>query len=276
MRFQFFFHPGFSNADILVDRKIKERKSKDDSKDSVDLSDVEKNSSDSLPNEMIGIMGDASMHIVPALRDFEIASIEIAPNTALPGHLMLMEMNGDHSTSADGNSDGEISVCVVCDKRFKSKPCLNKHMRSVHTVKVLASAKRSASITNPTKPASSKRSQSSDSQSGITHVGLPVNPITAKALASKLNERNNFLNNRTAKTNGSATKASSTVAAKPIPPLICIQSSSNQPHSAEPSTDDRPSNGSVNKRKRSAAENGNADTSDDEETNSVSNASAIG
>lgn len=81
---------------------------------------------------------------------------------------------------------------------------------------------------------SSKRSQAIDNQSTITHTGSPVNPFTAKALASKLNERSNIIN-------GSHTNALKNVSTRPfinintkkmavkdmpVPPLISIQTPS--------------------------------------------------
>lgn len=205
----------FSTADILGDRKVKERKCKEDTKDGIEFSDVDKNSSDSLPNEVISMIADPTMLTFAAIDDFEVTSIS--------------HVSADASDAIDSNSvteqncgENEISHCVVCEKRFKSKACLNKHMKSVHTgeliafieqklfrpiffsfvfilVKVLSSNKRSATTNGNSKMLPSKRSQSNDVQSSTTHIGLPVNPFTAKALASKLNERNNLLNNQTNK-----------------------------------------------------------------------------
>lgn len=288
-----------SNADILVDRKIKERKSKDDSKDSVDFSDIEKNSTDSLPNEMVGIMADTSIQILPVINNFEIAPIEISPNTPSDNgkyviNSVAITTNGENNsnqqppTLLDTNVDGEISICVVCDKRFKSKACLNKHMRSVHTVKILSSTKRSSSINNNhTKPSSSsKRTQSNESQSSITHIGLPVNPITAKALASKLNERNNFLNGQASKMNGingiKLAHATTTTSAKsnniPIPPLVSIQTPANQKEHKIFDTEFKGNsndiqsnaNNTLNIRKRSSNGEIEHETTDDDEPNTVS------
>lgn len=94
------------------------------------------------------------------------------------------------------------------------------------TVRILSGVKRSASTHGHSKGASTKRSYLSESQSSITHTGSPVNPMTAKALASKLNERNNMLNGAkksstqvTGQSNGSANDL-------PMPPLVCIQTTS--------------------------------------------------
>lgn len=75
-------------------------------------------------------------------------------------------------------------------------------------------------------------------QSSITHIGSPVNPMTAKALASKLNERNNLLNGlkkpAAQSTRVTSKKNSNEFLTKeiPMPPLISIQtlsaSSSNR------------------------------------------------
>lgn len=86
-------------------------------------------------------------------------------------------------------------------------------------VRVLSGVKRSSSNHGHSKSSSSKRSYLSESQSSITHTGSPVNPMTAKALASKLNERNNMLNG--------AKKVSGHGTDIPIPPLISIQTSSS-------------------------------------------------
>lgn len=84
----------------------------------------------------------------------------------------------------------------------------------------------------------SKRSHMGECQSSITHIGSPVNPMTAKALASKLNERNNLLNGLkkppTQSTRITSKKNSNEFSTKeiPMPPLISIQtlsaSSSNR------------------------------------------------
>lgn len=122
----------FSNADILVDRKIKEKKPKEESKDGIDFSDIEKNSRDSLVNELINMVPEsvsASLPL-PALCEFDAVPIENIPVTAF-----TPVEKSESCTSIDvlcGN-DHEISTCVVCDKRFKSKSCMNKHLRSVHT-----------------------------------------------------------------------------------------------------------------------------------------------
>lgn len=88
------------------------------------------------------------------------------------------------------------------------------------TVRVLSGVKRASA--NHAHKSSTKRSYLSESQSSVTHTGSPVNPMTAKALASKLNERNNLLNGAKKTTHGQIT-TNGTVNDIPIPPLISIQ-----------------------------------------------------
>lgn len=96
-------------------------------------------------------------------------------------------------------------------------------------MKVLSSVKRPASSILTTKSATvpSKRSQTIDAQSTVTHTGSPVNPFTAKALASKLNERNN--SNTSSNNSPNHVKQLANANAKvfikeiPVPPLISIQ-----------------------------------------------------
>lgn len=100
----------------------------------------------------------------------------------------------------------------------------------------MTSTKRPTGSSNHSKSSSnsSKRSQTGENQSSITHTGLPVNPITAKALASKLNERNQFLNGARSQATKTAltaprqqsnrnAKVASPVKEVPVPPLISIQ-----------------------------------------------------
>lgn len=87
----------------------------------------------------------------------------------------------------------------------------------------MTGVKRSPANHNTSKISNSKRSYLSESQSSITHTGSPVNPMTAKALASKLNERNNLLNGSK---KSQSTSNNGAVNDIPIPPLISIQTSS--------------------------------------------------
>lgn len=118
-----------SNPDILLDRKIKEKKCKDDAKDSLDFSDIDKSSRDSLVNDLIGLVPEPSIQPLPVLCDFDIVPIENAANASF-----VPVPESDSSTSIElYGSDNEISVCIVCEKRFKSPACMNKHLKSVHT-----------------------------------------------------------------------------------------------------------------------------------------------
>lgn len=105
------------------------------------------------------------------------------------------------------------------------------------TVKVNMPVKRPAntgssnkSIANP-----SKRSTASDINPAVTVTGAPVNPSTAKALASKLTERSNQQNRTITATSNSTTNvhyaaATNPVASNdvPIPPLISIHHGGQQ------------------------------------------------
>lgn len=44
-----------------------------------------------------------------------------------------LEINSSDCGTTNAEKDIEISSCVVCDKKFKSKSCMNKHLRSVHS-----------------------------------------------------------------------------------------------------------------------------------------------
>lgn len=93
--------------------------------------------------------------------------------------------------------------------------------------RVLTGVKRSSSNNNHSKNPANKRSYLSESQSSITHTGSPVNPMTAKALASKLNERNSILNGAKkgppCGTAAVAAVSNGPVNDIPVPPLISIQ-----------------------------------------------------
>lgn len=113
---------------------------------------------------------------------------------------------------------------------------------SLLSVKVLSGTKRSATSSSSSKSSHSqtKRSQSNDSQSAVTHTGLPVNPNTAKALASKLNERshnnnnnyknsdkmnsnNNFIGLKPTKSTLNLNDRKVPINEIPVPPLVSIQ-----------------------------------------------------
>lgn len=118
-----------SDPDILIEKKIKDiKKGKDDSKENFDFSDVEKNSQDGFP------MGAAAP--LPKTPSFESDLNYVDVGNAVPALKEVVSLDKLEISSSDGaltvEKDNEISSCVVCDKKFKSKSCMNKHLRSVH------------------------------------------------------------------------------------------------------------------------------------------------
>lgn len=140
----------------MIEKKVKDIKKgssggKDDSKENFDLSDIEKNSQDGF---LLGVIGGP----MPETPTFETDLCNVAfTNTAdvstvqdttlsLPiKQEIKQEMNNTTTvtattvdtvrvatTAAEVEKEVEISSCVVCDKKFKSKSCMNKHLRSVH------------------------------------------------------------------------------------------------------------------------------------------------
>lgn len=97
-------------------------------------------------------------------------------------------------------------------------------------MKILTGVKRPSSHNSHTK-GTAKRSHLNESQASITHTGSPVNPMTAKALASKLNERNNLVKAlKRAKEQQEAqhsTLNKVTTNNVPVPPLVSIQGTSS-------------------------------------------------
>lgn len=98
-------------------------------------------------------------------------------------------------------------------------------------MKILSTIKRPAASETTKKSAGipSKRSTGNEINPAVTVTGAPVNPSTAKALASKLTERSNQLHHKLT-TNGTVIAATlstliPSVAAKeiPIPPLVSLQ-----------------------------------------------------
>lgn len=85
----------------------------------------------------------------------------------------------------------------------------------------MSNVKRSAQELNGKAPYS-KRSLLSDSQSSITHVGSPVNPTTAKALASKLLKKPSVQTAVNAAKN-TPTEPLVQPSEVPMPPLVSIQ-----------------------------------------------------
>lgn len=229
-------------------------------KESLDFSDVDKNSQDSFANDFLSLTSEpmitpTATGFIPTMCELDVNLPPIAEKImpevqAAP--VEMQETNVPLNGPTPNENDAEISACVVCDKKFKSKSCMNKHLRSVHTglcyfsfqllerinnqfcveisVKILSGIKRSSSQNSNLKnhSTSTKRSHLNDSQASITHTGSPVNPMTAKALASKLNERNSLLNgtkkpSTITKPSGTTNSAKHTSNEIPIPPLISIQ-----------------------------------------------------
>lgn len=129
----------YSDPDILIEKKVKDmKKSKDDSKENFDFSDVEKNSQDGF--SMVG-QPITTLPEIPSfeteLENLSVGSSNMAPVNQVIS-LQTVSMDKLEISSFDGASstvvekDNEISSCVVCDKKFKSKSCMNKHLRSVH------------------------------------------------------------------------------------------------------------------------------------------------
>lgn len=139
------FYSNSSNADVLVDKKVKDIKKggKEDSKENFDLSDIEKNSQD-------GFLLDA-IHSMPETPSFETDLCNVAFNADEPtiqdaalSQPIKQEIKQEIITptvdtvsaataaAAAAEKEVEISPCVVCHKKFKSKSCMNKHLRSVH------------------------------------------------------------------------------------------------------------------------------------------------
>lgn len=126
----------YSDPDVLAEKKMKEiKKGKDDSKENYDFSDIERNSPD-------GFLLGASIGSMPDTPSFEpdFCSIGLLPTPMqevkepvgiLPA-VSLEKLDINSPDSAVIEKDNEVSSCVVCDKKFKSKSCMNKHLRSVH------------------------------------------------------------------------------------------------------------------------------------------------
>lgn len=104
-------------------------------KESIDLSsDIERNSRDSLFTESTTTMALAIEYapIVPTVCDYEtengFESCELPPIQPI--------QKSESNTSIDMcgiTGMDEISSCIVCEKKFKSKSYLKKHLRTVHT-----------------------------------------------------------------------------------------------------------------------------------------------
>lgn len=135
---------------MLVDKRSKDKK-KIDSKDSMDLSDFEKNSRDSLATESSSIAIEPAvlsmdpsaivmeLPTVSAIKTEPILSVPLLCNFETDNGLESMSSDipsihkSESSTSIDVCGADEVSTCIVCEKKFKSKTYMNKHLRSVHT-----------------------------------------------------------------------------------------------------------------------------------------------
>lgn len=109
-----------SEADLLSDKRAKEKKIKEESIDGMDLSDLDKNSRDSLAIQSSIV---PSGHLSP-LNDSQSFN-EVDSTISMVDSLETLPTKS--------SKNAEISACVVCDKRFKSKSYMNKHLRTVHT-----------------------------------------------------------------------------------------------------------------------------------------------
>lgn len=118
-----------------MEKKIKDiKKSKDDSKENFDFSDIEKNSQDGfLLGASIGSMPDTPTY-EPDLCGIGLGNNmqEVKETVGLLPTVSLEKLDINSSDSVIIEKDNEASSCVVCDKKFKSKSCMNKHLRSVH------------------------------------------------------------------------------------------------------------------------------------------------
>lgn len=71
------------------------------------------------------------------LKNLSVGSNNVAPVNQVVS-LQTVSMDKLEINSSDGGTstviekDNEISSCVVCFKKFKSKSQMNKHLRSVH------------------------------------------------------------------------------------------------------------------------------------------------
>lgn len=118
-----------------MEKKIKDiKKGKDDSKENFDFSDIEKNSQDGfLLGTSIGSMPDTPS-FEPDLCNLGLGNPvqEVKEPVGLLPAVSLEKLDINSSDSAVIEKDNEASSCIVCDKKFKSKSCMNKHLRSVH------------------------------------------------------------------------------------------------------------------------------------------------
>lgn len=135
--FNFIFQ---SSPNILGDRKpVKEvRKVKPKSKDSPD---VERSSTADSPGLLFDsptmYVGDVTEMISPLELNDDGTTNGGGGGGCVAATANTVEadtecVNVRNEAVADGKNDGP-SPCIVCEKVFKSKSCLNKHLRNVHT-----------------------------------------------------------------------------------------------------------------------------------------------
>ena len=123
----------------MIEKKVKDiKKVKEDSKEIFDLSDIEKNSQDGYLLSVI-----SSMPETPSF-ETDLCSVGFSSNASTIQEATVslqavtldnQEINNTILNSVESvkqEKEIEISSCVVCDKKFKSKSCMNKHLRSVH------------------------------------------------------------------------------------------------------------------------------------------------
>lgn len=118
----------------MIEKKVKDiKRGKDDSKENFDYSDTEKNSQDGFLLGTIASMPETSFD--SDLNKFCIENnMPIVKEVATSQTVSLdkLEISSSDGGTSIAEKDIEISSCVVCDKKFKSKSCMNKHLRSVH------------------------------------------------------------------------------------------------------------------------------------------------
>lgn len=119
----------------MIEKKVKDiKKAKEDSKENFDLSDIEKNSQDGFLLDAIGSIPETPSFETDLCNvDFSsnVPTIQDATVSLQAIKIEKQETNNIVDT-VRAEKEVEISSCVVCDKKFKSKSCMNKHLRSVH------------------------------------------------------------------------------------------------------------------------------------------------
>lgn len=117
------------------------KKTKDDTKDSIDLSDLDKNSQDSFTADFMSLTGEslitAGAPYAPSFCEIDVSTVMpiVVGDTVETIQTIAIEKieNINADTALVDDKDETNSRCPVCNKTFKSKACVNKHLRSVHT-----------------------------------------------------------------------------------------------------------------------------------------------